>query len=90
MSEYNNSSVNGPSCSYANLNNYNAGSQGMRPPVEATTVSGKYVVPDYAPPGYNTLTNNGAPTCSGYFNIQSAYGQSAGSCDTKFTARMCQ
>lgn len=90
MSEYNNNSVGGPSCSYAKLSHYNNGSQGMRPPVPATTVSGKYIVPDYSPPGYATLTHNAAPTCAGYFNIQGAYGKNAGSCSTQYVSKLCQ
>lgn len=90
MSEYNNSTVSGPSCSYANLSNYNNGSQGMSPPVPATTVTGKYIVPTYSSPGYNTLSHNAAPSCSGYFNIQSAYGANAGGCSTKYVQKLCQ
>jgi hypothetical protein len=90
MSEYNNASVSGPSCSYARLSRYNNSTQGMNPPVPATTVSGKYVVPDYAPPGYDTLTHNSAPSCAGYFNIQGAYGKNAGSCGDKFVSKVCQ
>jgi hypothetical protein len=90
MSEYYNSSVNGLSCSYATLAHYNNGSAGMRPPVPATTVSGKYIVPTWSAPGYNTLMHNDVPSCSGYFNIQAAYGKDAGSCSTKYVTKLCQ
>ena len=90
MSEYNNTTVKGASCSYASLANYNNGSQQMRPPVPATTVSGTYIVPDYQAPGYNTLSHNVGPSCSGYFNIQTAYGNNGGSCGTKYVTKLCQ
>jgi len=90
MNEYNNTAVNGLSCSYTTLNRYNNGSKGMNPPVPATTVSGKYIVPTYSSPGYNTLMHNSAPSCSGYFNIEGAYGKDAGSCSTKYVAKLCQ
>lgn len=89
MSEYNNSSVKGSSCSYSSLSNYNNGSQGMRAPAPATNVTG-YIVPDYQAPGYNTLSHNAGPSCVGYFNIQSAYGKNGGSCGTKYVTKLCQ
>ena len=90
MSEYTNSTVNGSGCSYAILARYNNGSQGMSPPVPATTVSGVYIVPQYSAPGYNTLSHGAAPSCSGYFNIQNAYGANACSCATKYVQKLCQ
>ena len=88
-SEYNNTTVGGPSCSYASLSNYNNGSQGMSPPIPATTVVGKYIVPSYSPPGYATLTSK-IPTCSGYRNINSAYGADAsGGCSTRYVTKLC-
>lgn len=93
MSEYNNTTVNGSSCSYASLANYNNGSQGMSPPVPtatAATVTGTYIVPDYQAPGYNTLSHNSAPSCAGYFNIQTAYGSNDGSCSTNYVSKLCQ
>ncbi len=89
MSEYNNTSVGGSSCSYASLSNYNNGSQGMNPPVPAGTTVGKYIVPDYAPPGYASISS-GVPSCSGYRTINQAYGTDAnGNCGTKFVSRSC-
>lgn len=90
MSEFNNSTVNGSACAYANLNNYNNGVQGMRPPVPASTVSGQYIVPNYGAPGYNTLMHNNAPSCSGYFNIQSAYGNDGSGCNTQYSTKLCR
>ena len=89
--EYNNNSVAGSSCSYANLSNYNNGSQGTNPPVSASVISGVYVVPEYSSPGYNTLSHNSnGPSCSGYFNIQNAYGANANNCSTKYVQKLCQ
>jgi hypothetical protein len=92
MSEYNNTTVNGSSCSYANLSNYNNGNQGMmRPPIPATTVVGQYIVPNYSSPGYNTLSHDSAPSCAGYFNIQSAYGGNGSQgCGTQYVSSLCQ
>jgi len=90
MSEYNNSTVGGVGCSYASLSSYNNGNKGVRPAMQATNVSGKYVVPSYSAPGYNTLSHNVAPTCSGYFSIQAAYGGNGGSCGTKYVQSLCQ
>jgi len=68
-------SVNAPSCSYASLKNYNASHGTMgHPQVPPTNVNGVYIVPDYAPIGYNSLSHNAAPSCAGYFDISSAYG----------------
>lgn len=90
MSEYANTAVTGLSCSYARLAAYNQGSQGG-PPVPATTVSGVYVVPAYGAAGYNTLTAHGVPSCSGYYNINTAYGPNSGQdCSTKFVQKLCQ
>jgi len=88
--EYNNTAVGSSSCAYAKLARYNNGSQGMSPPVPATTVSGVYVVPAYGAPGYNTLNHGAKPSCSGYFNIQTAYGANASTCGTKYVQKLCQ
>lgn len=88
MSEYNNNAVGGPACSYATLSHYNNG--GLGPRVPPTTVVGKYIVPQYSAPGYNTLMHGDVPTCSGYFNIQGAYGQDAANCSTKYVQKLCQ
>ena len=87
------STVNGQSCSYVSLSNYNgvqrnARSMGM-PHVPATTVAGRYVVPDFATIGYNALTHGDTPSCSGYFDITNAYGKGAESCNTQFMMRAC-
>ena len=95
--EYNNNSVCGSSCSYANLSNYNNGCQGMRPPMPRGQTCGEYIVPNYAvlpgygSNGYSTLMHgNNAPSCSGYFDIGAAYQNQGGNCNTKFMSKMCQ
>jgi hypothetical protein len=89
--EYNNQIVSGSNCSYANLNNYNGAFQGLRPPVPATTVTGKYIVPIYGTLGYNALTHGDQPSCVGYFNINQAYGGlRGGNCNTEYAYRLCQ
>ena len=91
MSENSNVSVNGPSCSYNSLSNYNGYSKrGMNhPQVAPTTTSGMYIVPDYAAIGYNALSHGGSPSCAGYFTINSAYGVNANNCSTKYMKRLC-
>jgi hypothetical protein len=86
-----NVSVNGPSCSYTNLANYNTSSKGHmgHPQVSPTTVVGTYIVPEYGAIGYNALTHGDAPTCGGYFDITSAYGKTANNCNTKYMNRLC-
>ena len=85
--------VNGPSCSYNTLNNYNGYSKrGINhPQVAPTTTSGIYIVPDYASIGYNALTHGGqGPSCAGYFTIDGAYGKNANNCSTKYMTRVCK
>ena len=90
MSEYSNNSVSGLSCSYARLASYNKGSNNG-PAITPGSVSGKYIVPAYGAPGYNTLTAKGVPSCSGYYNINSAYGKNSGEgCSTQFVQKLCQ
>ena len=74
--------------SYTNLSNYNTNYRGM---VNAPTiVSGAVeVVPEFSTFGYNSLTH-GIPTCSGYFNLQGAYGLAADDYSTRFVQRLCQ
>ena len=78
--------VGAPACSYATLNNYNTPS-GIAVP--RSTVTGKYIVPDFQAPSYNTLTHGAnVPGCSGYFSIERAY--KAGGCDQKYLTSLCQ
>lgn len=82
-------------CNYARLGAYSAGFRGIRPPVPMTTVSGYYVVPDYAAPGYETLTHGrdgdcGCSSCSyPYFQIGRAYGYGAECCSTRYMGSLC-
>ncbi len=88
-----------PSCNYAQLGNYNnmTGSNNYNTPmmsVPQATGSSKatnsYVVPAWGQPGYATLMHSQQePSCSGYFNIGSAY-PGAGKCSTKYVQSMCQ
>lgn len=82
--------VGGPSCSYANLSNYNNGSKGMQPPIPRGTVGGYYIVPAFSSPGYNTLMHGSAPSCSGYFDIDSAYQSKGGNCNQQYVRKLCQ
>jgi hypothetical protein len=84
--------VHGSSCSYTNLQNYNSSAAGTlgKPAVPPTTVSGSYVVPNYSAIGYNALTHDAkGPSCTGYFDITTAYGAGAANCDTQYSSRAC-
>lgn len=88
MSNYESAnSVNGPACAYAQLGRYNSPS-GIAVP--RSVVTGKYIVPDFSAPGYDTLTGRGNPSCTGYFNIQRAYGSADGACDQRYITSLCQ
>jgi len=88
-SEYNNSATNGSSCSYNSLGAYYAGAQWTPMPSNAKVVTGHYVVPAYNAPSYDTLGHGLAPTCGGYFNIQTAYGKGASQCNQAYVTSMC-
>ena len=86
--------VHNSSCSYVNLQNYNSQAAGTlgKPAVSrnASAVSGYYVVPNYSAIGYNALTHGQQqPSCSGYFDITSAYGAGASQCDQQYSNRTC-
>ena len=87
-SEYSGPSVKSSGCAYNTLGSYYNGNSNMAP-VPASTISGVYVTPDYSAIGYDTLTHDQGPSCNKYFNIQSAYGNGAGSCNTTYTTRLC-
>lgn len=89
MSEYNNSAVGSSGCAYATLQNYNK-ENSNRPAMQAANVSGKYIVPNYSAPGYNTLSHGAVASCSGYFNVSDAYGGNGGSCGTNYVQSLCQ
>jgi len=79
-------------CSYATLGHYNMVVPGTQPPVPAATraAAGSYIVPSYSMPGYNALTHGAAPSCSGFFNIDNAYGSKGGNCNQQYHRSMCQ
>jgi hypothetical protein len=52
-----------------------------------TVTAGSFVVPNYAPIGYDSLT--GGNECNLYFNIEKAYGAGSGSCSTTYSTRLC-
>lgn len=86
FSEYNNFNT-GASCNYANLGNYNEGySMNIAP--QGKTTSGVYIVPQWTPIGYNSLSGD-VPSCSGYSDIQNAYGSKAGNCQTTYRTSLC-
>lgn len=88
MSEYTNYAAGSSACSYAPLGQYNATYSMNNVPFQGTVTSGSYVVPSWSPIGYDALVNQ-APSCSGYFDVQSAYGVDAGNCQTNYTTSAC-
>jgi hypothetical protein len=84
----------GPTSNYTTLGGYNSCAMGIKAPVPVTTVTGYYIVPSYASPGYDTLTHgrSGCPTGASYFQIGRAYGSgmnACGSCNTQYMASAC-
>jgi hypothetical protein len=93
MSEYSGQLVGSSPCSYASLANYNYNAPTQdtlrNPPVPPTLVQGQYIVPTFGGiPGYNTLVKGGN-SCSGYADINSAYGAGAGSCSPSYVSKLC-
>ena len=90
MEEYS-STVNGSSCSYANLSNYNNSSKGMNVPKRNAETEGYYVVPVYGASGYGALQHDAASSsCSGYFSVDDAYKTKDGNCNQKYVRSVCQ
>ena len=87
--EYTNAGPQMPgSCAYASLGGYNAPSA-MNIPVPPTTRSGYYLIPSYASPSYNTLSDYGNP-CSGYPDILHAYKTGvAANCGASYSVSLC-
>lgn len=85
-------SASGPPAQYSTLATYNAGAfQGIKPPIPSTYASGQYIVPAYGAPGYAALQHgNGSVPYTGYFTIDSAYGQGASTCGTRYMTSSCQ
>jgi hypothetical protein len=88
--DYNNTISSGSACSYSALGSY-TDNYSMNVPVQGRVTSGAYVVPTWAGPSYNTLeAKGGQPSCVGYANIGTAYGEGASSCqNTTYRASMC-
>ncbi len=86
--DYNNYASSSGSCAYAALGAYNAEYSMMGPAFQGRVTSGAYVVPTYSPISYDSLTAT-VPSCSGYSNIMSAYGDSAASCNTTYRTSLC-
>lgn len=86
-SEYNNMLAGGSPCNYSSLSTYtDPYSMDVRP--QGKVVSGVYMVPQWSAIAYDSLTAK-VPSCSGYSNIDVAYGKDAGSCNTVYTKLSC-
>jgi hypothetical protein len=85
MSEYNNSST-APSCAYSSLGDYSQ-NYSMGVPNQGKVITGKYIVPVFNAISYDSLTSK-IPNCSGYNNINSAYGGGQ-NCQTTYRTSLC-
>jgi hypothetical protein len=89
MGDYNNTTT-GAACSYTNLQIYNQGPTKLSAASSSGVMAGS-IVPQWGGVGYDALSHGAAPSCSGYFNVQSAYPSMAGgNCGTNFVHRGCQ
>jgi hypothetical protein len=86
-SDYVNFAAGGSSCSYAPLGAYNA-DYSMGVPFQGKVTSGQYIVPTWGAIGYDSLSPK-VPSCSGYYDINGAYGSNAGSCQTTYRTSLC-
>jgi hypothetical protein len=86
-SDYVNYSAGSSACNYAPLGQYTA-DYSMGVPFQGKVTNGLYVVPTWGAIGYDALTNN-VPNCSGYFDVNSAYGANAGNCQTTYRTSLC-
>jgi len=90
--EANSSSVNGSSCAYAKLSNYNNGSKILNlayAPLRVGQVPNSYVIPSFDLPGYNSLVHVTGGACGGYPPIGPAYKSDDGSCKTTYKNMAC-
>lgn len=87
MSEYSNQLAGGAACNYSQLSTYTA-PYDMSVMPQGKVSSGVYIVPQFAAISYDSLTS-AVPSCSGYSNIDSAYGAGAGNCNTQYTTSLC-
>ena len=86
-SDYNHATSGGPSCAYANFQSYSK-NYSMSVPPQGKVVTGQYIVPQYTAIGYESLTAV-VPNCSGYSDINAAYGKDAASCQTNYRTSLC-
>jgi len=87
-SEYNNMTAGGSPCNYSSLGSYNDPySMGVKPQGRVPT-AGAYIVPQWDAISYDSLIAK-VPSCSGYSNIDSAYGKNAGNCNTQYSTMLC-
>lgn len=86
-SDYVNYSAGSSACNYAPLSQYTA-DYSMGVPFQGKVSSGSYIVPTWGSIGYDSLTNK-TPTCSGYYDINGAYGANAGNCQTTYRTSLC-
>lgn len=86
-SDYNNYSSGAAACNYAPLGQYNDG-YNMGVPPQGRATKGVYITPVWGGIGYDALINK-VPNCSGYFDINSAYGANAGNCQTTYRTSLC-
>jgi hypothetical protein len=87
--EYNKSTVSGNGCSYNNLNGYNRNyfGRGSAPIVSQAMSSNVLVIPSYGSSGFDVAQRR-PPSCSGYYNINSAYPNYPNTCGS-FSSSMC-
>lgn len=74
--EYSRPAVGANGCAYARLDNYNQNYFGVNssaPALSQVRSNEIVVVPSYGGFGYQTLTLNRSPSCSGYYNVSNAY-----------------
>lgn len=86
-SDYVNYAAGSSACSYAPLGKY-TGDYSMGVPFQGKLSNGNYIVPTWSAIGYDDLTNK-VPNCSGYFDVNSAYGSGAGNCQTTYRTSLC-
>ncbi len=85
--DYSGMSAGGAPCSYTSLGGYTDG-YSMNVAPQGKVSSGVYIVPQWDAITYDSLTAP-VPSCSGYSNIDAAYGAGAGSCKTSYSTAMC-
>lgn len=81
--------VRGSGCSYASLGSYNQAGRNMGVPHRSES-QGVYIVPVFGSTSYSTLTHDSQGSCSGYFDIDGAYGGKGGSCSQRYAKKLCQ